>query len=89
MRVSAVLGALLLTFSVFAAAPKMEISSPGGGEAYVVGQPQTFVYSGKTKFKSLRREPLVKTVSMALMARTELMEMLVLPAPLVLPALRA
>lgn len=53
MRVLGFLSAALLAVSVSAATPKMSISAPHGGEAYVAGQPQNLVYNGKTKFKSL------------------------------------
>src|SRR5688572_25613050 len=56
MRYAIAVLTFLVATQVYAAAPRMTISSPGGGETYVVGQKQTFTYTGKTKFKSLTVE---------------------------------
>src|SRR5689334_17047709 len=39
--------------SILASQANMAISSPSGGESYVIGQPETIIYSGKTRFKTI------------------------------------
>ena len=56
-----VLSALLLATSLMAAEPRprltnLSLTSPEGGEAYVVGQVQTFIYGGRKRFKNLTVE---------------------------------